>query len=312
MQTFFSIAEFQSTRPLLLTVGTFDGVHLGHQAILSQIASEAEEQGLASAVLTFHPHPRMVLKPNEPMFLLQTIEEKQAAIADLGIDYLIVQPFDAAFSELDAETYVKQLLVDKLQVSKMLVGYDHRFGAKRQADYSDLQRFGAQYGFEVEQLSQQTVDALTISSTEIRTALLSGQVALAEKLLGRPYDFTGTVVHGKKLGRTIGYPTANIEITDFHKLVPGLGIYAVISEIDGQMVKGMMSIGTNPTVGGQTRTIEIYYFDFEGDLYGKTITTYCLGYLRAEAKFESLEQLKAALEQDADDSYAVFNEKGIH
>lgn len=312
MQTFYSIADFQSEKPLFLTVGTFDGVHLGHQVILSQIANEAQELGLASAVLTFHPHPRMVLKPNEPMYLLQTIGEKEAAIADLGIDYLIVQPFDSAFSALDAETYVKQLLVDKLCVSKMLVGYDHRFGAKRSADYSDLIKYGIQYGFHVDQLSQQTVDALTISSTEIRNALLSGSVSLAEKLLGRPYDFTGTVVHGKKLGRTIGYPTANIEINDFHKLVPGLGIYAVISDIDGQMVKGMMSIGTNPTVGGSTRTIEIYYFDFDSDLYGKTITTYCLGYLRAEAKFASLDELKCALEQDADDSYRVFNERGIH
>jgi riboflavin kinase/FMN adenylyltransferase len=312
VQTFYSIADFQSEKPLFLTVGTFDGIHLGHQAILSQITTQAQALGLSSAVLTFHPHPRMVLQPNEPMYLLQTIEEKQAVIAELGIDYLIIQPFDSAFSALDAEAYVKQILVDKLHVKQMLVGYDHRFGVNRSADYVDLLTYGTKYGFQVDQLSKQTVEALTISSTEIRNALLKGNVSLAEKLLGRPYEFTGTVVHGKKLGRTIGYPTANIEVNDFHKLVPGLGIYAVISDIDGQMVKGMMSIGTNPTVGGRTRTIEIYYFDFDADLYGKTVTTYCLGYLRAEAKFASLDELKRALEQDADDSYRVFNEKGIH
>lgn len=298
MKIFNSIQDFTSGTKTIVTLGTFDGVHVGHKKIIERLIQNATETGCETLVLTFFPHPRMVLQDQSEIKLLNTIDEKSGLLEKAGLDNLVIHPFDKAFSRLTAEEFVKDILVDCFNIQKIIIGHDHRFGRNRTASIDDLIVFGEQFGFEVEQISSQEINEVAVSSTKIRNALIEGNILLANKYLGYQYMLTGTVVEGKKLGRTIGYPTANITIAEAYKLVPQQGVYVVSSEINGQTVYGMMNIGTNPTVNGQGQNIEVHYFDFENDLYGTTVVVSILNRIRSEQKFESLDLLKEQLLQD--------------
>jgi riboflavin kinase/FMN adenylyltransferase len=265
---------------------------------LDKVISSSKKLGCESLVLTFFPHPRMVLQHDTEIKLLNTIEEKSVLLEKAGIDNLVIHPFDQAFSQLTAEEFVKDILVDKFKIRKIIIGYDHRFGRNRTATIEDLIRFGAQYGFEVEQISAQEVDAVSVSSTKIRNALDEGNVVLASQYLGYNYFFSGIVTEGRKLGRTINYPTANVKMEVSYKLIPKNGVYIVSSEIGNKTVYGMMNIGVNPTVGGTTQSIEVHFFDFNQDLYGKKITITVYKKIRDEQKFASVNELKMQLEKD--------------
>jgi riboflavin kinase/FMN adenylyltransferase len=271
---------------------------LGHAAILKKLTQNTQNGAFESTVLTFFPHPRMVLQGKSDLKLLNTINEKIELLEKIGIDNLIIHPFDEKFAELSAEAFVSTVLVDQLRVQKIIIGYDHRFGKNRTANIDDLISFGAQYGFEVEQISAQEIDEISISSTKIRTALEEGDIQLANEYLGYSYFLSGTVVKGKQLGRTIGFPTANIALDEEYKLVPQNGVYVVQAEIDGNFIFGMMNIGFNPTVQGKQKTIEAHFFDFEADIYNRKIQVAILQRIRSEKKFESIELLTKQLEED--------------
>jgi riboflavin kinase/FMN adenylyltransferase len=300
LKIFHSINEFHSDKKTILTLGTFDGVHIGHAAILKKLTQNTADGKFESAVLTFFPHPRMVLQGKSDLKLLNTINEKIDLLEKIGIENLIIHPFDANFSQLSAEEFVKTVLVDQLHIQKIIIGYDHRFGKNRTANIDNLTAFGLKYGFEVEQISAQEINDISISSTKIRTALEDGEINLANEYLGYSYFLSGTVVKGKQLGRTIGFPTANIELEEEYKLVPKNGVYIVAAEIDGKSVYGMMNIGFNPTVQGKKRTIEVHFFDFDLDIYDRHIRVAILQRIRSEEKFESVEFLKIQLGKDKD------------
>jgi len=297
-----SIPYFVAEKPTVVTIGTFDGVHLGHQKIIAQITAAARDKDCDSLVLTFFPHPRMVLQEGTEMKQLNTIEEKTALLERLGVDHLVIHPFDKAFSRMTAEEFVKEVLVDTFRLKKIIIGYDHRFGRNRTADINDLITYGETYGFEVAQISAEELNDVSISSTKIRTALNEGNIELANNYLGYPYAITGEVVKGQQLGRTIGYPTANISVQEDYKLIPQNGVYAVQSTIQGKTVFGMMNIGNRPTVNGTSQTIEVHFLDFNQDLYNQTIRVSLLKRLRSEQKFPSLDALKTQLLQDKNDT----------
>lgn len=298
MNIFHKIQDFKSEKPTIVTLGTFDGVHLGHKKIIERLFLNSKKSGYESLVLTFFPHPRMVLQDNSEIKLLNTINEKAELLQNIGLQNLVIHPFDQAFSQLTAEEFVKSILVDQFNIKKIIIGHDHRFGKNRSADINDLIAFGKIYNFEVEQISAQEIDEVSISSTKIRNALLDGEIKLANDYLGYDYFISGTVVKGKQLGRTIGFPTANLKITEDYKLIPKNGVYIVKSFIDGKEVFGMMNIGTNPTVNGKSQTIETYFLDFEGDLYDKELQIHFLKRIRSEEKFDSLDSLKKEIEKD--------------
>lgn len=298
MKIFHSINEFHSDKKTIVTLGTFDGVHIGHTEILKKLTQNTHDGEFESTVLTFFPHPRTVLQGKSDLKLLNTINEKISLLENIGIENLIIHPFDEKFADLSAEEFAKTILVDQLQVQKIIIGYDHRFGKNRTADINDLITFGTQYGFEVEQISAQEIDAISISSTKIRNALELGDIDLANQYLGYSYFLSGTVVKGKQLGRTIGFPTANIELDEDYKLVPKNGVYIVCAKIDNQLVNGMMNIGFNPTVEGKNKTIEVHLFDFNSDLYNHKIKISILHPIRSEQKFESVAVLKQQLIKD--------------
>jgi riboflavin kinase/FMN adenylyltransferase len=311
LKIFNSIQEFSSPTKTIVTLGTFDGVHLGHKSILDKIINSSKTSGCESVVLTFFPHPRMVLQQNTDIKLLNTMDEKAALLERTGIDNLIIHPFDLAFSRLTAEEFVKEILVDKLNIAKIIIGHDHRFGRNRTANIDDLINYGKEYGFEVEKISALAVNDISVSSTKIRNALTEGNTDIANKYLGYPYFINGTVVQGKQLGRTINFPTANIEPAESYKLIPANGVYVVSSVIDGKTVKGMMNIGTRPTVNGVGTTIEVHYHDFNEDLYGKTLQVSIHHRLRDEVKFESFDALKQQLEKDRQNSLAWFKDHSL-
>ena len=300
MKIFHSINEFHSDKKTILTLGTFDGVHIGHRSILKKLNENTENGKFESVVLTFFPHPRIVLQGKSDLKLLNTINEKIDLLDKIGIQNLIIHPFDANFAELSAEEFVKTILVDQLHIQKIIIGYDHRFGKNRTANIDDLTAFGLKYGFEVEQLSAQEINEISISSTKIRTALEDGEINLANEYLGYAYFLSGTVVKGKQLGRTIGFPTANIELEEAYKLVPKNGVYVVAAEIDEKTVYGMMNIGFNPTVQGKNRTIEVHFFDFDSNIYNRHIRVAILQRIRSEEKFGSVELLTNQLKKDRD------------
>ena len=280
MKIFHSINDFRSTKKTIITLGTFDGVHIGHKKILEKVLQNTGDGQYESLVLTFFPHPRMILKEDSDMKLLNTIDEKIDLLDKIGIQNLVIHPFDEKFSRLTAEEFVKTILVDRFQVQKIIIGYDHRFGRNRTANINDLIAFGEQYDFEVEQISVQEINEISVSSTKIRNALLEGNMTLANDYLGYNYFLTGEVVKGKQLGRTINFPTANLKIQENYKLIPQNGVYIVKSVINEQTVFGMMNIGFNPTVNGQNQTIEIHYFDFDADLYHQKIRVSILQRIR--------------------------------
>lgn len=298
MKIYNSIQEFAPSGKTTVTLGTFDGVHKGHKTILDKLLNSSRATGHESVVLTFFPHPRMVLQQNSDIKLLNTMAEKAALLEDYGVENLIIHPFDHAFSRLTAEEFVKDILIGKLNISKIIIGHDHRFGRNRTATITDLLQFGEEYGFEVEQISALEVNEVSVSSTKIRHALESGDIITANEYLGYNYFLTGIVVQGRQLGRTIGFPTANIYINEDYKLIPDNGVYIISSEIDGETVHGMMNIGNNPTVGGTERTIEANFFGIDKNLYDTELKISLHKRVRDQVKFPSVDVLKMQLEQD--------------
>ena len=298
MREITDITTFTSEKPTVITIGTFDGVHLGHQKIIKRVVEKAHKNGLLATVFTFFPHPRMIIQHDQQLKLIHTLAEKKQFLQSLGVDLLIVQPFNEAFANLSAEAFVSELLVKHLSAQKVIIGYDHHFGKNRTANIDNMRLFGEQYGFSVEEISVQEVDEVSISSTKIRQALNEGKVEIAEHYLGVPYSFTGRAVHGLKLGRSIGFPTANLQVEASYKLIPKDGVYVVYSLIEGRKVYGMMSIGKNPTIQGKGPSIEVYFFDFNQDLYDQDLTIYFVKYLREERKFSSVSLLKKQIQDD--------------
>ena len=307
MKIFHSIEDFHTDRKTIATIGTFDGAHIGHQKIIEKLIHYATASECESLILTFFPHPRMILQKDADIKLLNTIDERAELFQKTALNNLIIHPFDEKFSKLSAEEFVKNILVDKLKIQKIIIGHDHRFGRNRTANIDDLILYGEKYNFEVEQISAQEIEEVSVSSTKIRTALENGNIDLANDYLGYEYFLTGVVQHGKQLGRTIGFPTANLKISEKYKLIPKEGVYIVKSNLNRQTVYGMMNIGTNPTVDGKSQTIEINYLNFDGDLYGKKIEVALLHYVRAEQKFESVALLKAQLEKDKKQTLTYVN-----
>lgn len=308
LKLFESINEFQSTKKTILTLGTFDGVHIGHKKILERLTQNTENGKYESLVLTFFPHPRMVLQEKSEIKLLNTISEKSKLLEKSGIENLVIHPFNESFSRLTAEEFVHSILVDQFHIQKIIIGHDHRFGRNRTANIDNLIAFGAEYGFEVEQISAQEIQDVSVSSTKIRKALQDGNMTLANEYLGYAYFLTGEVIKGKQLGRTIGFPTANIRIEEDYKLIPKNGVYVVKALIGQKEVSGMMNIGFNPTVNGQKQTIEVNLFDFDADIYGQKIEISLLQYLREEQKFGSVDLLKEQLNQDKKNALAFLNQ----
>lgn len=286
-----------SATPLALSIGMFDGVHLGHQSIIHRLNTIAQSKNLESAILTFWPHPRKVFNPDDDLKLLNTIDEKKYLLQKNGLQHLFLKEFDEDFRNLTGEEFVRQILVEQLKVKHLIVGYDHTFGKNRSGDFSLLKKMGPELGFEVEQVEAVNYKDLNISSTQIRNALVKGDILSANKMLGYHYSVSGEVIHGQKIGRTIGYPTANIQV-DPMKLLPKNGAYIVDVFVNKQHFKGMLSIGTNPTVEGKLKTVEVYILDFKDDLYGKEISVNFRDFLHDEIKFESLEQLIIRLDED--------------
>lgn len=307
MKTYNSIYDYNKKEKSIVTIGTFDGVHIGHKLILEKLIQNAKERDCESVVLTFFPHPRMVLQESSDVKLINTIKEKSELIGNIGIENLIIHPFDQKFSRLTAEEFVKTILVDLLNIKKIIIGYDHRFGRNRTANIDDLIVYGKQYDFEVEQISAQEINDNAVSSTKIRNAILEGNISLANKYLGYNYTFSGEVVKGKQLGRTIGFPTANIHIKESYKLIPKNGVYIVKSNYDGNTIFGMMNIGNRPTVNGENQTIEVNFFDFDEDIYNKIISIEILAFIREEQKFDSLDSLKSQLNKDQQSSLSYIS-----
>jgi riboflavin kinase/FMN adenylyltransferase len=298
LKIFHSITDFKSTKKTIVTLGTFDGVHIGHQKILEKVTQKKEAKDYESLVLTFFPHPRMVLEGQSDVKLLNTLSEKIELLKKNGLDNLVIHPFDEKFSQLTAHDFVKTVLVDQFHIQKIIIGHDHRFGKNRTANIDDLIAYGKQYDFEVEQISVQEIEAVSVSSTKIRKALDAGNMELANRFLGYDYFLTGIVQKGKQVGRTIGFPTANLKIEENYKLIPRNGVYIVKSILDQETIYGIMNIGFNPTVEGQDLSIEIHFLDYNADLYGQEISVSLLHFIRSEQKFQSILLLKAQLESD--------------
>lgn len=309
MKTYSKASSFDAKIPTVITIGTFDGVHIGHRKIIERLVNAAQESNYQSALLTFFPHPRMVLQQNAELKLINTIEERKAILASTGLEHLIIYPFTRAFSRLTAQQYVEEFLVEKLNAKKIIIGYDHRFGRNRTADINDLKIFAEQFNFEVEEISKQDIEDVGISSTKIRTALEEGEVEKANQYLASKFMLTGKVVRGKGLGKGFGYATANIQIAEDYKLIPKQGVYIIQSEINGVYQNGMMNIGTNPTVGGIKQSIEVHFLDFNTDLYGQHLQIEVLHRIRGEVNFSSIEELKDAMKKDEIYTRTHFNKK---
>jgi len=292
-------ADYKRIKNSVVTIGTFDGVHVGHQKIINRLVHIAETNKLQALVLTFFPHPRMVVQKDSSIKLINTIDEKAAQLQQLGVDHLVLKEFTKTFSRLSALEYVRDVLVNKLKVKHIIVGYDHHFGRNRTATIEDLIEFGKFYGFEVTQIDAQEVGDVAVSSTKIRVALREGNMRVANDFLGYNFMLTGTVVKGKGLGANLSFPTANIFIEEPYKLIPKQGVYLVQSKIENQLVYGMMNIGKNPTVSQDNKThIEVHFFNLDANLYSKTLKIELLEHLRSEIKFPNIEALKVQLEKD--------------
>ena len=298
MNIYTNVSEFDPSIPTVVTIGTFDGVHLGHRKIIQRLIDSAHKQSLQTALLTFYPHPRMVLQQSDDLKLINTIDERQLILKDTGLEHLIIHPFTLEFSRLTARAYVEDILVKGLNAKKIVIGYDHHFGRNRTADINDLKAFGEEFNFEVDEISKQDIEDVAVSSTKIRKSLENGDLEKANEFLSRPFFISGEIVKGKRLGRQMGYPTANLKISESYKLIPREGVYVVVSKIEGQRYYGMMNIGTNPTVGGQDQSIETYFFDLDKNLYGMHLQIQLLKRIRSEMKFDNLDALIKAMKAD--------------
>jgi len=311
MQVHFQIDNLPPFRNAVLTIGTFDGVHSGHTAILDKLRSEADAQNGETVVITFHPHPRRILNNADAPALLTSLEERIDRFNQIGIDHLVIVAFDTAFSALSANDYIKKFLVDLFHPKVIVIGYDHRFGQGRTGDYTLLKQKGETFGYAVVEIPEKMLDASRVSSTHIRHALLDGDLATANSLLSYPYRLQGEVIEGDKLGRTLGFPTANLALNDSDKLIPASGVYAVKVELNQNgLIRhelGMMNIGYRPTVNGRERRIEVHIFHFDEDIYHQTLKVSLIAYTRKEKKFAGLDALKTQLEQDKQDITQLLN-----
>lgn len=307
MKIYEGVEHFGQVKNPVVTSGTFDGVHLGHQKILRRIRELADEINGETVLISFWPHPRMVLYPNEHnLRLLTTFEEKTKLLRNLGIDHLLTIPFTREFSELSSAEFIKNILIDKIQIRKLVIGYDHRFGKNREGSFEFLKSNIGLYNFDLEEISREDVDNVGISSTKIRKALEEGKVKVANEFLGRDYELNGIIIKGQQLGRSIGFPTANVHIPHDYKLIPCDGAYAVKVEVENQTYGGMLNIGNRPTVNGSSQTIEVHLFDFDGDLYDKRICVKLKDYLRPEIKFSGLESLQSQLAKDKQEAKRIL------
>lgn len=299
MKVYRSLESFEKGKNTVATIGTYDGVHIGHKAILKRLIESARERDGESVVISMHPHPRLVLFPEDnPLRLLQTVEEKIETLDEFGIDKLMLIPFTRDFSRISGEAFIEQILVNTIGISKIIIGYDHRFGKNRTGGLEELHEGAEKYGFDVEEISAQQIDNAKVSSTKIRQALFEGDVETANRYLGYSFRIIGEVIEGQKLGRQIGFPTANIRPTDKWKLIPADGVYLVNVKWEGNEKFGMLNIGKKPTVGQFPRGIEVNLFDFDGDLYGKTVDIRFLKYIREDRKYPDLETLIEAIKND--------------
>ena len=298
MQVVQNIGNYSAQNASILTIGTFDGVHIGHQKIIKDLVKVAKKNNLCSIVLTFFPHPRMVLQKDSDLKMIDTLEEKQQFLEKIGVDVLIVHPFSRAFSRLTALEFTRDLLVNQLKISQLVVGYDHRFGRNREATIDDLKSFGLDYNFTVDEIPSQDIESIAVSSTKIRNALNKGDLKTANQFLGRPFGLTGTVVKGDGIGKKFGFPTANIRVKQDYKLRPQNGVYLVRSELSGIAFFGMMNIGMRPTVSGKTTQTEIHFFNLDQNLYDLEISLEVLEKIREEVKFNSTNELTEQLKKD--------------
>jgi len=306
LKIYTSLSNYKSTNRTFVTIGTFDGVHIGHQKVIKRLVKDAKKNDATSVLLTFFPHPRMVLQKDIGIKLINTIEEKTKLLASLGLDVLIIQEFSQEFSKNSALDFVRNILVNTLNVSKLVIGYDHHFGKNREGNFEELKEYSHTYGFKIKKIKKQEISEIGVSSTKIRLAIENGEIEKANSYLGYKFPLTGVVELGKNLGEQIGFPTANLKIEENYKLIPKTGVYIVKSNIDGELVFGMMNIGYRPTVGGEHQTIETHFFDFKQNLYGKKLKIKVLKQLRNEEKFNSINDLKLQLQKDKIDSLAFI------
>ena len=292
------LKDYTSNSPSIITIGTFDGVHIGHKKIINQLTSTSSKEQLTSILLSFFPHPKMVLQNDRELKLINTITEKEELLNNLDLDYLIIKEFTKEFSRLSALEFVRDILVNKLNAKHIIIGYDHHFGRNRTANIEQLKEFGLLYDFKVTEILAQDINDVAISSTKIRKALINGEIQLANKFLGYDYFFNGNIVHGNSIGKTISFPTANIEVHESYKLVPKNGVYIVKTIIDKKLIFGMMNIGVNPTFDGTKQSIEIHFLNFNKNIYNQNLTIYMISRIRDEKKFNSVEDLKTQLELD--------------
>lgn len=304
---------FRIEKPAIVTIGTFDGVHLGHQKILKRLQELKNETGLQTVVLTFEPHPRKVLFPEQKdLKLITLIDEKLELLDKYGVDVTVVYPFSKQFSQVSSEFYIKEILLKQLHVNYLVIGYDHKFGHNRSGDINTLKHYAVENNFAVEEISAQDIDHIAVSSSKIRRALEEGNLQQASEFLGHDFLLHGEVVKGKQLGRTLGYPTANLKIGSPEKIIPKIGVYFVSVRVDGNIHFGMMSIGLNPTTDmDNTVKLEVNIFDFDRDIYGKTIQVNFLKRLRDEKKFANLNELKMALQQDKEACLQLIFERTV-
>jgi riboflavin kinase/FMN adenylyltransferase len=308
LKVYTDIIDFRNVKNPVVTTGTFDGVHLGHQKIISRLKDVAREENGETVLITFFPHPRMVLFPDDnDLKLINTQEEKIALLEQYGIDHLIIIPFTKEFSRLTSVEFVRNILVNQIKTKRLVIGYNHHFGRNREGSFEHLKEYGPLYGFEVEEIPARDIDSIEISSTKIRNALQEGDVRTAASYLGHEFSLTGRVVDGKKIGREIGYPTANIFVEDRYKIIPSDGVYAVKVRHDNSLYGGMLNIGNNPTVNGKHKTIEVNIFEFNKDIYEENATIYFIERLRDEVKFNGLEELKDQLAIDKINSLKVLS-----
>ncbi|PWT99528.1 MAG: riboflavin biosynthesis protein RibF [Bacteroidetes bacterium] len=313
MQVHKDIDHLPKFRNAVITIGTFDGVHTGHQQIIRQMREEAQKISGETVIITFDPHPRKIVNSGSSLKLLTTLEERIELLERFGVDHLIVTPFTKEFSELSAEEYLQEFLVSRFHPKTIIIGYDHRFGKGRAGDYKLLEKLAPKFGYTVREIPEKVLDEVAVSSTRIRQALMEGDAETANDLLGYEFFFAGKVVQGDKLGRELGYPTANIQVNSPEKIIPGNGIYAVTLTIQNramQLFKGMMSIGTRPTVNGKDLRVEVNIFNFDEEIYGVELRVNIISYIRKEEKFDGLETLKKAIAHDKIEVLKIFEENG--
>ncbi|MCC7331011.1 MAG: bifunctional riboflavin kinase/FAD synthetase [Flavobacteriales bacterium] len=308
MNIYRNINEFKAKEDVVITTGTFDGVHVGHRKIIQRVTELAKKINGESVLLTFFPHPRMVLYPEQnDLRLINTIEERVELLKETGIDHLIIHPFTKEFSRISSLDFVRDILVTKLNTRKLVIGYDHHFGKNREGSFEHLKEYGPVYGFDVEEISAQEIQQINISSTKIRNSVLIGEIKAANQFLGYHYFINGTVVEGEKIGRQIGFPTANLKVNDWYKLIPGNGVYAVKVDFEGGVYNGMLNIGTRPTINGNDVTIEVNIFNFNQEIYTKELKIEFIEKIRDEQKFDNLTDLQKQLTHDKEKALSILS-----